>query len=72
MTKDEFYKTFLEDPLLTEKNYITQEKAQELNFHHSTNSKLLEVIKIAIVGNIDGEGETVIIRKINQSLNKEG
>ncbi len=71
MTKDEFYKTYLEDPLLIEKNYITQEKVKELKFHQTTSTKLLEVIKIAIGGSIDGDTEAVIARKINQSLNKE-
>lgn len=71
MTKDDFYKTFLEDPLLVEKNYVTPEKVQELKFHQFTGVKLLEVIKIAVSGNIDGESEPVIARKINQSLNKE-
>lgn len=70
MTKENIYKSFLEDPLLIEKNYITPERIQELQFHQPTNVKLLEVIKIAIAGNIDGESETVIVRKINQNLNK--
>lgn len=71
MTKDEFYKAYLEDPLLIDKNYTTQEKVKELKFHQPTNVKLLEVIKIAISGSIDGDSESVIARKINQSLNKE-
>lgn len=71
MTKDEFYKTYLEDPLLIEKNYISPEKVQELKFHQPTGVKLLEIIKIAVNANIDGESENVITRRINQSLNKE-
>lgn len=71
MTKDEFYKTYLEDPLLIEKGYLTADKVRELKFHQATNSKLLEVIKIAVSGSIAGDSESVITRKINQSLNKE-
>lgn len=70
MTKENIYKCFLEDPLLIEKNYITQEKAENLKMAESTNAKLLEVIKIAINGNVDGDSEGVISRKINQYLNK--
>ncbi|BAV07711.1 hypothetical protein SAMN05421788_10361 [Filimonas lacunae] len=71
MTKDEFYKNYLEDPLLIEKNYITPEKIQQLKFHQSTGVKLLEIIKIAVDGCIDGESEAIIARKMNQNLNKE-
>lgn len=70
MTKETIYKTFLEDPLLVEKNYISQQKADNLKMAEPTNTKLLEVIKIAINGNIDGDSEGVISRKINQYLNK--
>lgn len=71
MTKDQFYKAYLEDPLLVEKNYLTSEQSMQLKFHEPTNIKLLEIIKIAITGAIDGESESIISRKINQNLNKE-
>ncbi|UQA77579.1 hypothetical protein K2F45_11590 [Sphingobacterium siyangense] len=70
MTKEKIYKSFLEDPLLTENNYINPEKVEGLRFHESTEVKLLEIIKIAIVGNIDEESESITVRKINQKLNR--
>ncbi|HTE23648.1 hypothetical protein [Flavitalea sp.] len=70
MTKENIYKTFLDDPLFIEKNYITQDKVEKLKMAEPTNTKLLEVIKIAINGNVDGDSEGVISRKINQYLNK--
>lgn len=70
MTKEIIYKTFLEDPLLIEKNYIAQHKVENLKMAEPTNTKLLEVIKIAVNGNVDGDSEGVISRKINQYLNK--
>jgi len=70
MTKENIYKNFLDDPLLDEKNYITPQKAEKLKFFEQTGVKLLEVIKIAINGTVDGETEGVISRKINQYLNK--
>ncbi len=70
MTKENIYKSFLEDPLLIEKNFITSEDAENLKFGEATGIKLLEVIKMAINGNVDGESEGIISRKINQYLNK--
>jgi len=70
MTRENIFKTYLEDPLLVEKNYITQEKIDQLKFIEQSGVKLIEVFKIAINGNVDGETEGVISRKINQYLNK--
>jgi hypothetical protein len=70
MTKENIFRTFLEDPLITEKGYITEEKVANLKLHEQTGIKLLEVIKLAIKSNVDGESEGVISRKINQFLNR--
>ena len=70
MTRENIFKTYLEDPLLIEKNYITQEKIDKLKIIELSGVKLIEVFKLAINGNIDGETEGVISRKINQYLNK--
>jgi hypothetical protein len=70
MTRENIFKTYLEDPLLIEKNYITQEKIDKLKIIEQSGVKLIEVFKLAINGNIDGEKEGVISRKINQYLNK--
>lgn len=70
MTRENIFKTYLEDPLLIEKNYITQEKIDKLKSIEQSGVKLIEVIKLAINGNIDGENEGVTSRKINQYLNK--
>ena len=70
MTKENIYKSYLEDPLLVQKKHISQDMVANLTFIKPTNVKLLEIIKIAISGIIDGESETVVARKINQNLNK--
>ena len=70
MTRENIFKTYLEDPLLIEKNYISQEKINKLKIIEQSGVKLIEVFKLAINGNIDGETEGVISRKINQYLNK--
>lgn len=70
MTKESIYKNFLEDPLLFEKKLLSPEKAACLKIAEPTKIKLLEVIKIAINGNVDRESESLVSRKINQYLNK--
>jgi len=70
MTKEKIFKEYLEDPLITEKKYLTKEQVKNLKFIDQSNVKLIEVIKIAINGNIDGESEGVTSRKINQFLNR--
>jgi hypothetical protein len=70
MTKEDIFRTFLNDPLITEKKYLTPEQASKLKFIEQTDVKLLEVIKIAIDGNIDSDSESVITRRISQYLNK--
>jgi hypothetical protein len=70
MTKENIFKNFIEDPLLIEKGYISKEKIEKIKFIDQSGVKLIEVIKMAINGNVDGDTEGVISRKINQYLNK--
>ncbi len=70
MTRENIFHAYLEDPLLIEKNYITQEKIDALKFIDQSGVKLIEVIKLAINGNVDEESEGITSRKINQYLNK--
>lgn len=70
MTKENIFKTFVEDPLFIEKKYLTQVQVDKSKFIDPTCVKLIEVIKIAISGNVDGDSEGIISRRINQFLNK--
>lgn len=70
MTKENIFKNFIEDPLLIEKGYISKEKIEKIKFIDQSGVKLIEVIKMAINGNVEGDSEGVISRKINQYLNK--
>lgn len=69
MTKENIFKNFIEDALLIEKGYISKEKIEKLKFIDPSGVKLIEVIKIAINGNIDGDSEGVIKNKIQRLLN---
>jgi len=70
MTQENIFKFYLEDPLLTEKKYLTKEQISKLKIIDQSGVKLIEVIKLAINGNVDGESEGVTSRKINQYLNR--
>ena len=70
MTKENIFKNYLEDPLIEEKKYLSREDAKNLRFIDQSSVKLIEVIKFAINGNVDGESEGVTSRKINQYLNR--
>lgn len=70
MTRENIFKTYLEDPLLTEKKYLTKEQLRKMKLIDQSGVKLIEVIKLAINGNIDGDSEGVTSRKINQFLNR--
>jgi len=70
MTKEEIYKNYLKDPLLFEKRILSNDKAEKLKFSDDTGIKLLEILKMAIDGNVDQDSESVISRKINAYLNK--
>lgn len=71
MTKENLFKSFLEDPLLVEKKYSTPEYLEKLQFIDPTKNKLLEVIKITITGIVAKESDGVTARKINQYLNNQ-
>jgi hypothetical protein len=70
MTKEKIFKEYLEDTLITEKKYLTKEQVGKMKFIDQSGVKLIEVIKIAINGNVDRESEGVTSRKINQYLNR--
>ena len=69
MTKENIFKNYLEDPLIVDKGYLTQEQVSKIKIIDSNEVKLIEVIKLAINGNIDGDSEGIISRKIQQYLN---
>jgi len=70
MIQENIFKSFLEDPLLIEKKYITSEQVTSMRIIDRTESKILQIIRIAIRDNVDGETIIATARKINQHLNK--
>lgn len=70
MSKEELLKEFLTDDLVEEKGYITKAEVANLKFIDHSNSKLINVLKTAILGKTDGDSVDVMVRKLNQTLNK--
>jgi hypothetical protein len=68
MTRDDLYKSFLEDPLFKEKGILTEERASRLPFGDYSGNNLIEIIKLAISGTVDRESENITSRKILQYL----
>ena len=70
MSKEDLLKEFLMDDLVEEKGYMTKEEVIKLKFIDHSNSKLITVLKTAILGKNDGDSVETMVRKLNQILNK--
>jgi len=71
MTKEELLRSFLEDELLIDKNYLKKGEFEKYKWASPTNHKLIEVIKTAIEGELSSESQLITEKKINQFLNKQ-
>jgi len=70
MSKEELLKEFLLDDLVEEKGYMTKEEVVKLKFIDHSDSKLINVLKTAILGKNDGDSVDTMVRKLNKILNK--
>ena len=70
MTKEEILKTYLEDEMMVEKGYLEEGEGENSKWMDHRNNKMVEVIKFAIDGVINGDSQAVMTRKINQFLEK--
>lgn len=70
MTKEEILKSYLEDDLFEEKGYLKEGEAQNYKWASYNECYLIQVIKIAIEGELCSESQNVTERKINALLNK--
>jgi hypothetical protein len=71
MTKEDIFNAFINDELLVEKNYLTSEQVKSLKLIDKAPNKLIEVLKI-IINEKEGDdpSDLIILRKINNHLNK--
>lgn len=70
MTKEEILRTYLEDEVLVERGYLKEGEGENSKWMDHRNNKMVEVIKFAIDGVINGDSQAVMTRKINQFLEK--
>ncbi|HEY0669519.1 MAG TPA: hypothetical protein VGD22_15150 [Sphingobacteriaceae bacterium] len=70
MTKEEILRAFLSDDLFIEKGYLKPNEAATFKWSPGTNNNLIEVLKIAIDGEVANESANIVERKINSHLNK--
>ena len=70
MTKEDILKSFLEDELFIEKEYLKKGEAQKYKWATHAENNLIQVLKFAIEGELVNESSNITERKINTLLNK--
>lgn len=70
MTKEDILRAFLEDELFIEKKYLKDGEAKKFRWSQLHGSNLIEVIKVAIEGELQKESANVTEKKINTLLNR--
>jgi len=71
MTREEILQSFLTDDLFVENGYLTAEEAARFKWATNSPNKLIDVLKTAIEGEINGESQAITERKINTFLNTQ-
>ena len=71
MTKELILRAYLEDDLFVEKDYLKEGEAKNYKWATPIKSDLIEIIKIAIDGEILKESSNLTERKINTLINKQ-
>ena len=69
MTREELLRSFLADDLLVERGHLKFGEADSVKWTDNRNNKLIEVLKLAIEGQLSDDGAMTTVRKINQLLN---
>jgi hypothetical protein len=67
--KESVIREFLNDPLLVEKGYITEDDVAKIILSTKSPSKMVELIKTVITSKFSGDTDNVTTRKINILLN---
>jgi len=60
--KEQVYRNFLEDDFLREKNYIKIEDIEKIKLYEASNTKLIEVIRLAVL-NYDSKLSELQVKK---------
>ena len=71
MTKEEILRSYLEDDLFLEQEYLLQGEALKYKWSTHSDNNLIQVLKLAIEGEISNESPNVTEKKINTLLNRQ-
>lgn len=71
MTREETLHSYLLDDLFSEAGYLSLEQAKKIKWAAPSSVKLIEVLKLAIEGEISNESNNITERKINSILNSQ-
>ncbi|WP_259016575.1 hypothetical protein [Emticicia fluvialis] len=71
MTKEDILRAYLEDDLFIEKGYLKEGEANKSKWSSTTNNNLINVIKLAIEGELTKESPNVTEKKINTLMNRQ-
>jgi hypothetical protein len=70
MTKEDILRAYLEDDLFIEKKYLSEGDASKYKWATLAEPNLIQILKIAIEGELNNESINVTEKKINTLLNK--
>lgn len=71
MTREQILRAYLEDELLVQKGYLKEGEGAQAKWGDHRNKKMVDVIRFAIEGIMNGDSQTMMTRKINQFLDKD-
>lgn len=71
MTKELILRAYLEDDLFIEKNYLKEDEVKNYKWSTPTQNDLINIIKIAIEGEMLKESSNLTERKINTLINRQ-
>lgn len=68
MTREQILKAYLEDEKLVDKGYLQEGEGAEAKWSDHRDKKIVEVIKFAIEGVVNGDSQPQMTRKLNKFL----
>ncbi|MFC4263019.1 hypothetical protein ACFOWM_09030 [Ferruginibacter yonginensis] len=71
MTKEEILRSYLEDDLFIEQKYLAVGEAGKYKWATHSDNNLIQVLKLAIEGEVSNESANVTEKKINTLLNRQ-
>jgi hypothetical protein len=71
MTKEEILRSYLEDDLFLEQKYLSIGEAKKYKWSLQNDNYLIQVLKLAIEGEVSNESPNVTEKKINTLLNRQ-